>query len=175
MALTRIKSRLILDGTLVAADVHADYKDGTAATPSLRTLGTGAAQACAGDDARLSDDRVASGLRTATTVVDISGATAPTAGQVLTAIDDESAAWADLPESLDPADVIVGEVPTGDIDGVNDDFTLANTPVAGTLQVYVEGVRMKLTDDYTVSGAVITFVSGAIPETGDNLLVDYRK
>lgn len=31
--------------------------DGSAATPSLRTLGTGAAQACAGNDARLSNTR----------------------------------------------------------------------------------------------------------------------
>lgn len=39
------------------ADVAAANKDGLAATPSLRTLGAGAQQACAGDDARLSDAR----------------------------------------------------------------------------------------------------------------------
>jgi hypothetical protein len=39
------------------AQVAAANKDGAAATPSLRTLGTGAAQAAAGDDARLSDAR----------------------------------------------------------------------------------------------------------------------
>ena len=36
-------------------------KDGTAATPSLRTLGTGAQQVCAGNDARLSNARTPSG------------------------------------------------------------------------------------------------------------------
>lgn len=42
---------------LTDADVVAANKDGTAATPSLRTLGTGATQAAAGNDPRLSDNR----------------------------------------------------------------------------------------------------------------------
>lgn len=47
----------IAAGAIVDADVAAANKDGTAATPSLRTLGTGATQATAGNDARLSDAR----------------------------------------------------------------------------------------------------------------------
>lgn len=47
----------IAAGVIVDADVAAANKDGTAATPSLRTLGTGAQQAAAGNDARLSDAR----------------------------------------------------------------------------------------------------------------------
>lgn len=39
------------------AKVAAANKDGAAATPSMRTLGTGALQATAGNDARLSDNR----------------------------------------------------------------------------------------------------------------------
>lgn len=39
------------------AKVAAANKDGTAGTPSMRTLGTGAAQATAGNDSRLSDAR----------------------------------------------------------------------------------------------------------------------
>src|SRR5262245_5359207 len=39
----------IVDGSLTDADVNAANKDGTAATPSLRTLGTGSAQAAAGN------------------------------------------------------------------------------------------------------------------------------
>jgi len=39
------------------AAVPSPPSDGSAATPSLRTLGTGAAQACAGNDARLSNTR----------------------------------------------------------------------------------------------------------------------
>ena len=47
----------IATGVIVDTDVAAANKDGTAATPSLRTLGTGAQQAAAGNDARLSDAR----------------------------------------------------------------------------------------------------------------------
>ena len=45
------------DGIVVAADLVAAKKDPIAATAGLRTLGTGAQQACAGNDARLSDIR----------------------------------------------------------------------------------------------------------------------
>ena len=51
----------IQDGSLTAADVAGANKDGTAGTPSLRTLGEGAQQAAAGNDARLSDSRTPSG------------------------------------------------------------------------------------------------------------------
>ena len=47
----------IADGTITHVDVAAANKDGVAATPSMRTLGTGAQQAAAGNDARLSDAR----------------------------------------------------------------------------------------------------------------------
>jgi hypothetical protein len=72
---------------------------------------------------------------------------------------------------------VVGETPTGTVDGVNAAFTLANTPVAGTVQVYVNGVRMKSAagNDYTISGTTITFLTGAIPQTGDAILCDYLK
>jgi hypothetical protein len=43
------------------AKVAAANKDGVAGTASMRTLGTGATQACAGNDARLSDSRAPSG------------------------------------------------------------------------------------------------------------------
>jgi hypothetical protein len=51
----------IQDGSLTDADVATANKDGTASTPSLRTLGTGAQQAVAGNDARLSDARTPTG------------------------------------------------------------------------------------------------------------------
>lgn len=83
----------IAPGVITDAHVAAANKDGVAGTASLRTLGTGAAQACAGNDARLSNDRTASGLRSATTVVAVSGATAPSPGQILTAVDAQNANW----------------------------------------------------------------------------------
>lgn len=48
-------------GTITNAQIAAANIDGTAATPSLRTLGSGAAQACAGNDPRLSDPRIPTG------------------------------------------------------------------------------------------------------------------
>lgn len=44
-----------------SADVHSNLKDPAAATAGLRTLGTGAAQAAAGNDSRLSDSRAPNG------------------------------------------------------------------------------------------------------------------
>lgn len=41
MALTRITGNDVRDGTVTDADVAAANKDGLAAVPSLRTLGTG--------------------------------------------------------------------------------------------------------------------------------------
>jgi len=51
----------IQDGSITDADIAAANKDGTAGTPSLRTLGTGAQQAAAGNDARLSNARTPTG------------------------------------------------------------------------------------------------------------------
>jgi hypothetical protein len=51
----------IENGSLTDADVAAANKDGTANTPSLRTLGNGAQQAAAGNDARLADARTPTG------------------------------------------------------------------------------------------------------------------
>ena len=48
-----VTSADIADGTITDTDVAAANKDGAAGTPSLRTLGTGATQAAAGNDARL--------------------------------------------------------------------------------------------------------------------------
>lgn len=59
------------------------------------TYGSAANTICEGDDARLSDDRTADGIRTATTVVAVSAATAPTLGQVLTATSSTAADWQD--------------------------------------------------------------------------------
>ena len=56
-----VTSAKILDGTITDSDIASANKDGTAATPSLRTLGTGSTQAAAGNDSRLSDSRTPSG------------------------------------------------------------------------------------------------------------------
>jgi hypothetical protein len=72
---------------------------------------------------------------------------------------------------------VIGEVPTGTINGTNPTFTLANTPLVGKEMVHVNGIRQQVGsgNDYTISGATITFLSGAIPQTGDVVIVDYLK
>ena len=73
---------------------------------------------------------------------------------------------------VNSASFVFGEVPTGDIDGVNDEFVLASTPATGTVRVYHNRTRLKETEDYTISGATITMID--IPVTNDDLIVDYQ-
>jgi hypothetical protein len=69
----------------------------------------------------------------------------------------------------------INETPTGTINGINAAFTLANTPLAGTLMVWVNGLMMLAGGDYNLAGTTITFVAGAIPESGDWIRVAYLK
>jgi hypothetical protein len=67
------------------------------------------------------------------------------------------------------------EVPQGTMDGTNAAFVLTNVPSpSGSLMVYRNGLLMKNTVDYTTTGNVLTFVSGALPQSGDLLLASYR-
>jgi hypothetical protein len=72
---------------------------------------------------------------------------------------------------------IVRETPAGTINGSNTTFTLASTPVSNTEQVFVNGVLQNpgAGNDYTISTTTITFLSGAIPQTGDIVRVTYIK
>lgn len=64
------------------------------------------------------------------------------------------------------------ETPSGTVNGVNDTFTTASTPINGSLKVYVNGSRMRVTEDYTLSGTTITFLTA--PPSSSIILVDYR-
>jgi len=67
------------------------------------------------------------------------------------------------------------EIPSGSINGSNTAFTLANTPVAGSEHVYLNGVLQEsgAGNDYTISGASITMLTA--PLTGEKLRASYRK
>ena len=71
-----------------------------------------------------------------------------------------------------PAQFVDDETPTGLIDGVNTVFVLSKTPLTGSLKVYVNGQRVRVTEDYTFSGRIITFLTA--PPTGSILLADFR-
>jgi hypothetical protein len=60
--------------------------------------------------------------------------------------------------------------PSGTIDGSNAVFTTAHS--CTNLYLFKNGQRMTVTGDYSYSGATITFVAGAKPQTGDVLIND---
>jgi hypothetical protein len=73
------------------------------------------------------------------------------------------------------ADFVFNEIPSGDVDGVNDEYELANAPIAGSVQVYLNGLLQDEggSNDYTISGDTITFNDA--PEIGDKIRVSYLK
>jgi len=66
-----------------------------------------------------------------------------------------------------------GEAPSLDVGA--ETATLANTPVVGSVRVYMNGLRLieGAGDDYTISGGVITFTSPGI-QPNDVVTVDYK-
>ena len=72
---------------------------------SVPAFGTTAGTFCQGNDGRLADDRTASGIRTATTIVALSSDTAPTIGQALIATSGTAATWQTWLTSSAPANV----------------------------------------------------------------------
>jgi hypothetical protein len=66
---------------------------------------------------------------------------------------------------------IVGETPSGTLNGSNKAFTLAHSPLTGKDAVYLNGVLQVRGTDYTISGSTITFT--AAPFSGDLIRVIY--
>jgi hypothetical protein len=67
------------------------------------------------------------------------------------------------------------ETPSGAVNGSNAAFVLAFGPVTGSVHLYKNGIRQTAAVDYTIAGSAITFLAGAIPQTGDTVRVDYRR
>jgi len=74
-----------------------------------------------------------------------------------------------------PSNFVVRETPSGTINGVNTTFTLANTPIAGTEMLFLNGILQEpgAGNDYTISGATVTYLTA--PLTGDRLKACYYK
>ena len=63
--------------------------------------------------------------------------------------------------------------PTGDVDGINTAFLLSHAPnPISSVEVYLNGQLQDLTNDYTISGSTVSFVSA--PLTGDRVRVKHR-
>ena len=86
-----------------------------------------------------------------------------------------SAIQTQLNAKVSESSFIFNETPSGTIDGTNVTFNLASSPLSGKLQVMLNGLVLRpgAGADYTVSGAVITFESGAQPQSGDVLRATY--
>lgn len=67
------------------------------------------------------------------------------------------------------------ETPSGTVNGSNTSFTLANTPTAGSVHLWLEGWLLipGAGNDYTISGSNITMLTA--PLTGERLRASYRK
>lgn len=63
------------------------------------------------------------------------------------------------------------ETPSGSINGTNTDFTLSATPIAGTVEVFLNGLLQEVSDDYTISGTTVSFISA--PVSGDKVKVKF--
>jgi hypothetical protein len=68
---------------------------------------------------------------------------------------------------------IIGETPSGAINGINQNYTTVSPFSSGTLIVYVNGLRMRLTADYTIFSNTSFHMIEALL-TGDSLRVDYQ-
>lgn len=73
------------------------------------------------------------------------------------------------------ANFVDKEIPTGAIDSTNTSFVLANTPIAGSEHVYLNGVLQEAGtgNDYTISAATLVFA--VAPLTGEKIRVSYRR
>lgn len=72
--------------------------------------------------------------------------------------------------SLSASNFQIGEIPSGTVDGSNNNFTLAKVPQSN-VTLYTAGIRQLLGADYTVSGQNLTTIS--TPQSGDIIQVDY--
>ncbi len=70
------------------------------------------------------------------------------------------------------ASQVFNEVPVGAINGVNTTYTLANTPGTNTVRLYVAGLRLNYTVDFTITGKIITTV--VPPVLGVAMVADYN-
>lgn len=108
-------------------------------------------------------------LHSATTLINVGDWAAPTAGQVLTAEDDENASWQTPSAS---SSLVKNEVPGGSVNSLNTAFTTASAFATGSLRVYKNGIRLKGGGvDFTEGSSAFTMVTA--PATGTTLLVDY--
>lgn len=97
---------------------------------------------------------------------------APSAGQILGYTANGLEWVSGTANSVEETDIAV-ENQSANTDGVETDFTLASTPLANSVQVFLNGLLQESGSgkDYTLTGSTISFTTA--PETGDILIVHY--
>lgn len=65
------------------------------------------------------------------------------------------------------------ETPAEVPNGVISQFSLTQTPITGSLMVFLNGVLQEPIDDYTLAGTTVTFLT-PLPQTGDKVRFIYR-
>lgn len=74
--------------------------------------------------------------------------------------------------TVTPVNLRLNQVPSGSVDGSNQAFTVSQAYVAGTLALYLNGLRQKLGTDYAGTSGT-TFTMSDAPHAGDILVIDY--
>lgn len=69
---------------------------------------------------------------------------------------------------------VIGEVPSGAVNGSNATFTTEFSFQPESLRVYVNGIRQVIPDDYQSIGQ-FTIILAASPTVGENVQVDYLR
>jgi len=82
--------------------------------------------------------------------------------------------WKDPDEyGIQEDELVFYEIPSGTINSINTSFNIANSPLVGSVQVFLNGLLQAPGSglDFTVSGQVITFAKA--PHTNSDLYVHY--
>jgi hypothetical protein len=150
---------------------------------TIEIAGTTGSEGLQVKDAGITEDKIATSAVTESKIAD-EAVTEAKLDALDTPNDGEFLAWnetsqqfewieIDIADAVLESDVICNEIPSGLINSLNVTFTLANTPVAGTVEVYLNGMFQApgVGLDYTISGNTITFVKA--PRTNSVLYASY--
>ena len=94
------------------------------------------------------------------------------AGWVLTTNNEGEVIPSPLPATEDK--IMKNEIPMGEINGVNVFFSVRYTYQAGTLEVFLNGIKLKEQEDYEELGSNV-FMMKYAPIQGDLFVVNYIK
>lgn len=141
----------------------------TFVAPALGTPASGVLTNCTGTAAGLTSG-ITNALKSATTTVDVSAATAPSSGQVLTATSSTAATWQNVTSTTYGRSTTV----SGTQDSSNKVFTIGNAVSAGSEMVFINGQLLMPggSNDYVISTTTVTFQSGfTAPASTDTIRV----